>query len=298
MFRLILSSVILVLSTLSGHGYEDLQTRLEQYTNAQQPQIGIAVIIDGRDTIAVNGNKRFPMMSVFKFPLAIAAARYIDNNGLSVDDSISIAATELLPDTYSPMRDKYGCRDLKLPYRELLYWSLSESDNNAADILIDRVGGTDAVMQMLGDMKTDNNFAIKVTEADMHIDPSKSIMNYATPIAMASMFEYFDTQMRHTSPTLTCIADIIESCRTGMNRIPAGIEVSDPLIGHKTGTGFDNPEGGVSAINDCGYIHLPDGRRYVLSLFIADSPYGIPATEAIIADISRIIYQAINQINN
>lgn len=46
--------------------YSHIEERLATYIAAQDARIGVAVIIDGRDTISVNGNRDFPMLSVYK----------------------------------------------------------------------------------------------------------------------------------------------------------------------------------------------------------------------------------------
>lgn len=43
------------------------------------------------------------------------------------------------------------------------------------------------------------------------------------------------------------------------------------------------------AMNDCGYVHLPDGHRYSIAVFIADSGYSLEATSQLIAWISAIM---------
>ena len=37
---------------------------LEDYIEDKDARIGIAVIIDGKDTVSVNGKREFPMLSV------------------------------------------------------------------------------------------------------------------------------------------------------------------------------------------------------------------------------------------
>ena len=44
--------------------------------------------------------------------------------------------------------------------------------------------------------------------------------------------------------------------------------------------GFPTPEGRISAVNDCGYVNLPNGTRYSIAVFVADSNYDI-ATEGV-----------------
>ncbi len=44
------------------------------------------------------------------------------------------------------------------------------------------------------------------------------------------------------------------------------------------------------AVNDAGYIYLPDNTGYAIAVFIADSAYDMNETSKIIADISEIVF--------
>ena len=52
-----------------------LETQLKKAIEGKKAEIGIAVIIDGQDTITVNNDIHYPMMSVFKFHQALALDR-------------------------------------------------------------------------------------------------------------------------------------------------------------------------------------------------------------------------------
>ena len=90
------------------------------------------------------------------------------------------------------------------------------------------------------------------------------------------------------------LAEMLESCNTGRDRLSASLASAGAIIGHKTGTGFTARDGRISALNDCGYVHLPDGRCYSIAVFIADSAYDIENSSKIIADISKIVFTEIN----
>ena len=47
----------------------------------------------------------------------------------------------MLPNTYSPLRKKLPDQDFTITLRELMQYSISQSDNNACDILIEYAGG-------------------------------------------------------------------------------------------------------------------------------------------------------------
>ncbi|EOS16580.1 class A beta-lactamase [Phocaeicola sartorii] len=285
--------IIIYLSFISpafADGNKAIENALQEYIKGKDARIGVAVIINGKDTASVNGNRDFPMMSVVKFPLALTVAHWIDTNGMSLNDSITFRKNDLDEDTYSPMLKKYGKSRNAMTVRELLEWSLVESDNNAADILLHRVGGTSGVTSIMRQMGISDEIVIGASEEDMHRDPYLSYLNRTTPLAMAQLFNRFDAEMRNTSLSYSVIATMLEQCRTGIDRLVAPLLSSDATIGHKTGTGFPTPDGRISAINDCGYVNLPNGVRYSIAVFVADSGYDMARTSAIIAEISRIVW--------
>lgn len=52
-----------------------LETQLKEAIKGKKAEIGIAVIIDGKDTVTVNNDIHYPLMSVFKFHQALALAK-------------------------------------------------------------------------------------------------------------------------------------------------------------------------------------------------------------------------------
>ena len=75
---------------------DDLSYRLKKVIKDKKAEIGIAVILDAQDTVTVNNDDRYPLMSVFKFHQALAVADYLDRNGLTPDTEIFIPEEELV----------------------------------------------------------------------------------------------------------------------------------------------------------------------------------------------------------
>ena len=272
--------------------FTNLENTIAGYVEDKDARIGVAVIANHHDTVCINGNREFPMMSVFKFPLSLAVAQWVDSRGGSFDDSVSITSAMLRDNTYSPMFQKYGKTDIILPISELVDWSLVHSDNNACDILLDLIGGTAVADSLLRQLGVNGEITIGATEAEMDADHYLIYLNRATPLAMAALFERFQRAMCHQSSSFKAIESMLERCQTGMDRLPAPL-ASNAIIGHKTGTGFTTPDGRLTALNDCGYVRLPDGTTYTIAVFVADSAYDGADTAKIIADISRLVLSAI-----
>lgn len=273
--------------------YSQIEKRLNTYIASKDARIGVAVIINGKDTVCVSGSKDFPMMSVFKFPQALAVADYCRKSGIGLTDSIFIKSDEMKENTWSPMRDKYGVCDLELPVSELLDYILQQSDNNASDVLFRVIGGTSVADSLMKSLDY-SDILITHTEDEMHRDPYLCYLNRTTPIEMARLFDrFYREEMRHDSQFHEFIAASMMSCRTGLDRLPAPLMHTNAMIGHKTGTGDRNSQGRIIAVNDAGYIYLPDKTGYAIAVFVADSAYDMTQTSKIIADISEIVFKSL-----
>lgn len=275
--------------------YAPLKEKLTQYIADKNARIGIAVLVNGRYSVSVNGDDAFPMLSVYKFPIAMAVAEYCRMRDIDFSDSCLVTAGDLHRDTYSPMLQKYAEVDTaSITFDELLTYALQQSDNNASDILLNRIGGATSANEYVSGIGIEG-VTIKWSEDDMHIDMSRCYENSATPVAMAKLMWTFDFQCNDTLSKR--IKQLMESCETGQGRLAKPLIEANAVIGHKTGTGFVNPDGSLMAVNDAGYVHLPDGTRYGIAVFIADSHYDMEYTENIIADISEMTAEFITDAN-
>lgn len=181
---------------------------------------------------------------------------------------------------------------LMMPTTELLAYMLQQSDNNASDIVLHGLGGTDYVERYLQRIGA-KGVHVRNNEAEMHENNSLCYANSATPIGMASLMDKFDCEF-NDSVSIE-IKRLMETCETGVNRLPKPLVGTSAIIGHKTGTGFTLPNGRLMAVNDAGYVHLSNGHHYAIAVFIENSGYEMTQTEAIIADISEIVYDSISK---
>ena len=80
---------------------KELKVRINSVLEGKKATVGVAVLYENNRLFELNkGN--YPMMSVCKFPLALAVLDYLQKNNLSLDTEIFIRKSDLLPDTYSP----------------------------------------------------------------------------------------------------------------------------------------------------------------------------------------------------
>ena len=264
------------------------EKELQKYIENIDARIGIACIFDGKDTLQINGNKEFPMLSVYKFPQAIAVINYCLDNQEDLNDTILISKSDIKENTYSPIRDKYGITDLKLPLKDLLYYSLVESDNIACDVLYKFIGGTHYADSIINKMGFPEIHLLN-TEDEMHRDIYLSYQNRCTPLEMCRFIDYFSSELVNYDERYAYIQFLMENCKTGNDRLAKPFNTTNVVIGHKTGTGDVNSEGRIIGINDVGFITLPDKSNYSIAVFIADVKYSPETASSFIADISEII---------
>lgn len=295
-FFLLLTTLCSFLTVCGQSPKERLKASLEELLKTQKVQAGIALIIDGEDTLVLHNEVHYPMMSVFKFHQALAVADCLQRQGISLDTTLCIRKEELKENTYSPLRDRYPEGNVVLSVADLLTYTLQWSDNNACDILFDRIIGTketEAYIRSLGI----EDFRITANEDDMHREWKLCYENWSTPLAAARLLELFITEKTVTGPYYTFIRRTMTGCTTGKDRLPAAITDSRTIIGHKTGTGDRNPQGELIGINDIGFIFPAEGPRYTLAVFLKDSKESDTDTAALIGKISKVVLEYVTQQN-
>ena len=276
-----------------------LRTELQAYTDTLDAQIGIALLLENGDSLTLNNRQHYEMMSVFKFHQALAVCNYLYRHNQSLDTLLHITPADLKPNTWSPLRDRYLQEELvdgmdisvrNLLVRNLLEYTLQQSDNNACDILFDRLVSPAETDRFIRNLGLTEDFGIAYTEAEMQKDHHLSKGNWSTPYAAASLLKHFLETDLIKEPYKAFIKETMTSCQTGMKRLPAPLHDAEAIIGHKTGSGYTTADGRIGATNDLGFITLSDGTRYILAVFVKDSGYNATQTEEIIGQISQIVF--------
>lgn len=268
----------------------DLENQLQNLILHKKAQIGVAVLINGKDTAMINNNIHYPMLSVYKFHQALAVAHQIERYGTTLSHTIHIDPTDLRPNTYSPLRDKYPKGNIEMSLKELLTYTLQQSDNNACDILFKYIASTKFTDHYIRSLGFDQ-FSISATENEMHSDTELCYQNWTTPLEAARLLNMFiSDSILNASNQIFLMKTLIE-CQTGKDRIVAPLFHTKAVVGHKTGTGDRNKKGQIIGINDIGFIFLPNGTKYTIAIFIKDSEEKEKANSQLIAKLSETVYR-------
>lgn len=123
--------------------------------SALQARVGMAVFdADTGTTWHYRGDERFALNSTHKTFSCAALLAKVDGSSLSLDQRVSISKEMLV--AYSPMTEK-ALAPRTMSFAEICHAAVSHSDNTAANVVFDAIGGADgfnAFMRSIGDAHT------------------------------------------------------------------------------------------------------------------------------------------------
>lgn len=226
--------------------------------------------------------ERFPICSTFKLMLAANVLGRIDRGEESLERRIVFGADRL--DQYAPVtRGRTGVPGMTIA--ELCDAIVTMSDNTAANLLLDTVGGPagfTAFMRQLGDTVT----RLDRTEPSLNEAIVGDPRDTTTPIAMLNDLREVLLGDALTAALRARLLAWAVGNRTGDTRLRAGVP-RDWRVADKTGTG----ERGTT--NDIGLLWPENRRPIIVTVYLTQTRAPLRAREAAIADVARAIVRNI-----
>lgn len=263
----------------------ELRKELNQIISTKNATIGVSIKgIEDKDTLNINGKLNVPLMSVFKFHIALATLNLVDKGKLSLTQKIFIKKEDLHEDTWSPIRDEYPNGNMYLTLDQLLRYTVSHSDNNGCDILLKLIGGTETVQNFINKQGI-KDFTIKVNEQEMRTWENLYI-NRTTPLATTELLEKFYKRKILKKKSTNYLYQIMVECSRGITWMKAGLPQGTELA-HRTGISGTNENNLRAAMNDIGIVKLLNGKHLIISIYLKDITETKENTEKIITDITK-----------
>lgn len=240
-------------------------------------RLGVA-LMDSRGRILIQHrmNERFAMCSTFKLPLAgmvldgSAAGRW------ALTDPLAVTRADII--SHSPLSERHvGSGTMSLQQASAAI--VTHSDNGAANLILRRVGGPQAVTAWLrgqGDAATRlDRYELALNE-NAPGDPRDT----TTPSAMAGTARRLLLGDALPAASRALLRQWTAASETGLRRIRAGLPAGWQA-GDKTGSCG-------TAFNDVAWLRAPAGAEYVLAIYL-DRPEGSAAqAEQAIAEAAAI----------
>lgn len=238
-------------------------------------------------TISINGNDRFPMQSVFKFPIGVALLDCVERGEFSLNDTLSMVQADFSPDLWSPIRERWP-HGVRLPLLDIMTYMIAHSDNSATDFLIHKIGGVERIELIINGLGA-NKINIRNTEQQIQSAWWVQFDNWTTPKAMIHLLDLMNQGKLLNKDNTAVLWGIMASASTGsVNRlVPETV-----TFARKTGSSGANDKGIIAAQNDVGIIEFEDGRRVAYAIFLTDSSIGVDAGYEVIAQIGKAMWKA------
>lgn len=291
----------------------DLQNRLDALVQRARPgTLGITVIdLENGVSWRANASHTFPMMSVFKAPVAAAALDRIERGELSMDRLVVIKRTDLESGT---IRDHFHGDQMSFTVRQLLTEAVSHSDNTAVDALLPIVGGPEAVTAFLRShgidgMRVDlgerdfrpvfENLAsgqqppAGETEAQELARLQRGYAAYlhdprnrSTPDAAADFLQKLWKRQLLSRASTQYLLDLMYAQTTPSRLrkgLPEGVRLAD-----KCGTSY-TLEGTTAAYNDIGILTWPDDHAVAVVAFLMASTASKEERDGLFAKLAHAV---------
>jgi beta-lactamase class A len=294
LFHLTALLLLFISYQASAQRTDPLRQKIQQIVSTKNAIVGVSIIgNNGKDTLSINGERQYPMQSVFKFHIALAVLSQIDKGKLSFTQEIKIDKKDLLPNLYSPIRDDYP-NGATLTLSKILEYTVSKSDNVGCEVLLRLIGGPQAVE----DYFVKNNFkdvSIKINEEAQQDNWDLQFQNWTTPKVaneVLATFYYNGTKLL-SKKSYDFIWKLMKETATGGHRLKGELP-EQTVVAHKTGSSGANKEGLTAAVNDIGIVFLPNGQHFFISVFVTNSKEDADTNEKIIADIAKASWDYFN----
>ena len=260
-----------------------LQKQFAELEAKADGRLGISLIdtASGHE-ITYRGNERFPFCSTFKVLVVGAILQQSMAQPGLLQQNVPYSKTDLV--TYSPLTEKHFAQGMTIA--ELCAATLRYSDNTAANLLIQQLGGLQGV----------NRFARSIGDASFRLDRWETALNSAvpgderdttTPSAMAASLKKLVLGDVLAAPQREQLIGWMKANTTGDAGIRAGVPAGW-VVGDKTGSG------GYGTTNDIAVLWPPKGTPVVLAVYFTQHQPDAHSRRDVIAEATRLLMAAYN----
>jgi beta-lactamase class A len=219
------------------------------------------------------------MASTFKLPLAAAVLAQAEQGRLSVDEELPFGAGKPVDNSPTVTANLALGR---LPVWQLCAAIVEVSDNSAANLLLHRIGGPEALTRFVracGDPVTRLDRHEMELNSNLPGDPRDT----TSPAAMARLVRKLVLGDVLTRENRNRLSLWMKKSVPGADRLKAGFPVPPWLVGHKTGTGANG------AVNDVAIAWRSGKPPVVVACYQSGGTAGRPARFAAHAAVGRLV---------
>ena len=250
-----------------------LKTKLEALATAQTTLKPEAFFVDLDNGAYVNlgGENPIAAASTIKIPILVAFFEAVDEQKIYLDEMLTLSASQVAEGSGDMQFQDPGKQFTAL---ETATKMITISDNTATNMLIERLGGAEALNQRFREWGLTQT-AIRNALPDLEGTNTTSAKDLAYLLTLIDRGELVSLRSRDR------LLGIMRGTVTN-TLLPQGIE-ENAIIAHKTGDIG-------TVIGDAGIIDMPSGKRYVAAVMVK-RPHNDPQGRTLIQEISKTAYQ-------
>ena len=226
-------------------------------------------------------DERFPMCSTFKFILAACVLARADAGQEQLGALVQIPPEAVL--SYAPVTSIAAKEGRSLTVEQLCEAAVKVSDNTAANLLLERVGGPAGLTRWM--RKYDQVTRLDRNEPSLNTAIPGDPRDTTEPFAMVGWLGDID-QGRVLRPSArTLLLKWMRECTTGLAKLRAGAPAGW-IVADKTGNN------GSDTMADVAILTPPQGPPLYIAAFVTQSKLRGPELDGIFAEITRITLKA------
>jgi beta-lactamase class A len=242
-------------------------------------RLGVAVldVTTGR-RLTYRAKERFPMCSTFKWLLAAQVLSHVDSGQERLSRVVPYGQADLLE--YAPVARAHVSEG-GMTVSDLMAAAIQYSDNTAANLLLQTVGGPSSLTEYLrriGDRAT----RLDRIEPDMSSALPGDVRDTTTPGAMVADMNALLLGDRLNRASRDLLLGWLSGNTTGADRLRAGLPTAW-RVGDKTGTG------GHGTTNDVAIIWPPGRKPLLVAAFLTETNASATARNEVLAGVGRAI---------
>lgn len=259
----------------------DLQQALARITERCGERVGVAAVhIESGRKVSIAGDQALPLYSVVKLPLAVVVLKEVESGKLKLEQEVTVRREDVAPGSWGNS-ERWAKVPMQVTVRDLLEFSLVDSDNTSADKLFDLIGGPEAVERRMHALGFPTfKVATSMKQMGRHaVHPNTSSADGVLQLLVA-----LQSGTILKARECAVLFEMMRRANTGAKRIRSGVP-SGTEVRHKTGTGNN-------AVNDVGLITLPSKRGHIaVAVMISDSKLATADQERAVADVAKTVYE-------
>ena len=255
-----------------------IQQQLADLESRHGGRLGVAILDTASQRLITHrGDERFALCSTFKCLAAAHVLARVDRKQEDLSRRIVYSAEQLV--AYSPTTELHvGGQGLSVG--SLCEAAMTLSDNTAANLLLDSMGGPEGLtawLRSIGDTRT----RLDRREPDLNENRPQDLRDTTTPVAMLHTLNTLVLGDELTLPSRDQLTAWLVNNQTGDKKLRAGVP-GGWRVGDKTGSGSNN------ATNDVAVIWPGDRPPILVTAYYTGSKASADQINAVMADIGRL----------